>query len=344
MTFIKPKGEGRGERGAKNLAMRKLASLLLAVAPFTLRPSPLYAISDNAGTKNGDFLRIATDARGVALGDSVVSMAKGADSLRWNPAGLGTLDGKEVSATHIEYYQAVHIENVSAAYPLEEGGIAASVFYLSPGSLDGRDSFGNPTGDFKFYDLVGTLGFGRKMLTRAEGADVSLGAALKLVQENIAGESFQNPAFDIGLQATPKDDLNLGFTIRNLASGKANFVREMVGGASYTIYHAFTGAFAINYSNDSPVRYSVGGEYKIPDIQEVEASVRAGYQTHDSLDNSLDSQIPVLRSGSLGGFTMGAGMGYKPPMFSGINLNIDYAMAPFGALGISHTITLKVKW
>ena len=41
---------------------------------------------------------------------------------------------------------------------------------------------------------------------------------------------------------------------------------------------------------------------------------------------------------------MGAGIGYKPPMFPTVKLGVDYAMAPFGALGISHTVTVKVKW
>ena len=319
----------------------KMANGGMIFAICLLQFAICHAISDNAGTKNGDFLRIATDARGVALGDSIISMVRGADALRWNPAALGLLDGREVSATHVQYYQDVKIENVSAVYPIEEGGLGASVFYLSPGTLDGRDVFGAPTGDFKFYDMVGTLAFGRKMLTRAEGADVSLGAALKLVQEKIADQGFQNPAFDIGVLASPKDDLNLGFDVRNLSSGKANFVREIIGGASYTIFHVFTGAFAVNYSNASPVRYSVGGEYKVP---ELDAAVRAGYHSHDSLDSSIDSQIPALRGASIAGLTMGAGMGYKPPMLPSIKLNLDYAMAPFGALGISHTITVKAQW
>src|SRR5262249_30295193 len=161
-----------------------------------------------------------------------------------------TLDGREASMTHIQYYQDVKVENVSAAVPIEEGGLGASLFYLSPGSLDGRDILGNQTGDFKFYDMVGTLGFGRKMLTRSEGADVTLGASIKLVQEKIAEQSFQNPAFDIGLMSSPMDDLNIGLTARNLSSSKANFVREITGGASYTMWRVFTGAFAVNYSND----------------------------------------------------------------------------------------------
>jgi len=168
-----------------------------------------------------------------------------------------------------------------------------------------------------------------------------VGAALKFVQEKIAEESFQNPAFDLALLASPMDDLNIGLNIRDLSSSKANFTREMIGGASYTIFRVFTGAFAVNYSNDAPVRFSVGGEYKIP---EVDGVVRAGYQSHDSLDNSLDSQIPALRGANIAGLTMGAGIGYKPPLFPTLRLAIDYAMAPFGALGISHTVTLKVKW
>ena len=96
----------------------------IVLAFFPLANS--YAISNNAGTTNGDFLKIATDARGVALGDSVVSMAQGADALRWNPAALGLAEEKEVEATHIQYYQDVHIENVAGVFPIEEGGIGAS--------------------------------------------------------------------------------------------------------------------------------------------------------------------------------------------------------------------------
>ena len=54
---------------------------------------------------------------GRGSGDSIVSMAKGAEAMRWNPAALGLLEEKDVSATHIQYYQDVHIENVSGRLP-----------------------------------------------------------------------------------------------------------------------------------------------------------------------------------------------------------------------------------
>jgi hypothetical protein len=318
-----------------------MARILRYVLIILFALSPVYAISDNAGTTNGDFLKIATDARGVALGDTVVSMAEGADALRWNPAALSTVESKEVSATHVEYYQGVAMENVSAAYPLDDSGLAVSMFYLNPGSLDGRDILGNPTGDFTFYDLVGTIGYGRKVLTRAEGMDVSIGASVKIVQEAIAEQRYQNPAFDFGVTASPSDDLKLGLSVRDLSSGSADFSREIISGASYTLFHVFTGALAINYANDAPVRYSAGGEYKLP---EYDSAIRVGYTTHDALDNSIDSQIPALRSASIAGLTMGAGFAFQPPMLPSVKLGVDYAMAPFGALGISHTVTVKMKW
>lgn len=319
----------------------RLREAFVAAALFALAVAPAAAINENAGTKNGAFLKIATDARGMSLGDSVVSMPAGVDSLHWNPAGLALLDSKEAAATHLQYFQDVKIEHVGVGIPMEDSALAVSAFYLSPGDLDGRDLLGNQTGDFKYYNLVGTLGYGRKMLTRAEGADVSIGASIKVVQEKIAEQQFQNPALDLGILASPSDHLNIGVSVRNLSTSKANFSREVVGGASYTLFKVFTGAAALNYSNDALIRASVGGEYRIPDY---DTAIRASYQTRDSLDDSEDSAIPFLRQSSLAGIRMGAGFGYRPPVFPGVRLNFDYAMTPFGALGIAHTVTVKVRW
>ncbi len=301
---------------------------------------PAWAINDKAGTKNGNFLKIATDARGVALGDSAVSMARGIDAVRWNPAALSKLETKEFSGTHIQYYQDIRIENAGFAYPLEESALAVNALYLSPGTLDGRDIQGIQTGDFKFYDLVGSLSYGRKMLSRAEGMETSIGATLKIVQETIADQQVQNPALDLGVLVSPLENLDIGVTLRNFSSSKANFAREILGGASYTFFRSFTGAFAVNYSNDAPLRASFGSEYRVPQYN---TAVRLGYETRDTLDASQDSKITFLRSGGLGGLTMGAGFEYPLPL-ANLRLQLDYAMAPFGILGISHTVTLKVKW
>lgn len=306
--------------------------------------SAAQAISDNAGTSNGAFLKIPTDARGVALGASMVSLAESSEGMRWNPAALGLSDGQELSATHVQYYQDIAIENVAFAYPLEQGTVGASLFYLSPGTLEGRDASGVRTGDFSFYDAVGSVGFGRHVRSREEtGMDIYVGGALKLVREKIAEEEFTNPAADLGMLVLPNDALRVAFSARNLSSGgKADFPKELNAGASYLFFRSLAAAFALRYSDDAPLRYSLGGEYKFPELEN--SVVRVGYQSHDEMDDSTDAKISAFRKGSLAGVTMGAGMEIRPPNFKTLHFNIDYAIAPFGALGISHTVTLKLKW
>lgn len=314
---------------------------MLSVTIFAF-PLHSYAISDNAGTTNGAFLELPTDARGVALGPAIVSMADGAEALRWNPGALGHADQKEFDATHVQYFQGVQVENMAAAYPMEDSALAASVMYLTAGALDGRDTQGQQTGNFNFYDMVGSVGYGRRLTSRAEsGADIFVGGDVKIVQEMIASSEFQNAAVDLGVQVIPTRDLQIGAAVRNLSSSSANFPRELTGGASYTVLRSYTGAIGLRYTNDAPIRLSVATEYR---MEEFKSALRLGYMTHDPLDDSTDSNISFLRSASLAGLTAGAGGEFKLPAFPRMTLGIDYAIAPFGALGISHYVTVKIKW
>jgi len=328
----------REERGATLLLISGLAFALLTP------PSSLLASSDNAGTKNGNFLKLATDARGTALGNLMSSMAQGAESLRWNPAGLALSEMREAVGTHVEYYQGIRLENLSYAHPLGEGALGGNLFYMTAGELDGRDLNGNPTGDFDFYNMVGSVGYGHKVYTRSEGADIYLGGEVKIVQEKIADQSFNNAAIDVGVMVSPIDNLMTGVALRNLSSSKADFPREITGSATYTppFLKLFTGGVGFSYANDAPMRYTVGGEYKIPEYYNT--ALRASYQNTDDLDDSEDSAIKGLRGAGLAGLRFGTGFEYRAPVARELRLGLDYTMAPFGALGISHTITVKVKW
>lgn len=314
-----------------------------SIVYFLLSPSAAHAISDNAGTKAGAFLKIPTDARGVAMGATMVSLAKGTEGMRWNPAGLAFTTSKEVAATHIEYYQDVSIENVSYAHPFNMSGLGANLFYLGSGDMEGRDSAGLQTGDFSAYDLVLGLGYGGRLRSRDEiGMDLYLGGQLKVIQEKIADTKYNNAAVDLGLMLDPSDTLHVGLTARNLSTGKADFPLELTGGLSYDFLPIFTSALALGYTNDAPVRISLAGEYRMPQLEN--SVLRLGYHTRDELDDSLDAKISWLRSASLAGLTFGGGLEMRPPQFKTLHFVVDYTMAPFGALGISHTVTVKVRW
>ncbi len=308
--------------------------------------STVHAASKNTGTKNGNFLKIATDARGVVLGNLMTSMANGAAASRWNPAGLALTELREVTGTHVQYYQDVKIENVSYAHPIGEGGLGANLFYLSPGTLDGRDILGNKTGGFDFYDMSASLGYGHKIFSRSEGADIYLGGQVKMVHEKIADRKFQNPALDVGVMVSPLDRLMTGLAVRNFASSKAKFPREITASASFSPPWGFLkgleAGLGLNYSNDAPVRYTIGGEYRMAEYYNT--AFRAAYQNTDDLDDSEDSGIKGLRSAGIAGLRFGAGFEYRFPIARELRLGLDYAMAPFGALGISHTFTVRARF
>jgi hypothetical protein len=332
----------RNSVGRKSKMAHRYAALL-SIAYCLLSPSALMAISSNAGTSAGSFLKIPTDARGVALGPAMVVMAEGTEAMRWNPAALGLVDTKEFAATHVQYYQDIQMQNFTMVYPFDQSAIGANLFYLSPGELEGRDTAGNLNGDFSFYDLVGGVGYGRELRSREEGnTEIYAGGVLKVAQEKIADYSTTNPALDAGLLIVPNEALKLGVMLRNLSAGKADFPKEIVGGASLTMIRVLTGGLALKYADDAPIRIAAAAEYRFPDLQG--AALRLGYQSHDSLDDSEDAKIKFLQNQSLAGITLGAGFEYRPPMFKTLDLMVDYGMAPFGSLGIAHTLTLKVKW
>jgi hypothetical protein len=317
-------------------------ALLLATLTSHILSIDASAIDSKAGTSNGAFLKIAADARGVALGPAIVSMAEGTEAMRWNPAALGATETKEASASHALYYQDVAITNLSYAHPLPDSAIGGSLFYLAPGALDGRDVLGNSTGDFEYHDLVASVGYGRRLRSRDEGMEILAGAAVKVVQEKIAETQEQDPAIDLGLLLSPREFLKVGLTARNLSSGSAGFPKELTGGVSFNALRNFYGGLALTHSDDAPMRFSLAGEYRYPEWQG--AVVRAGYRSHDDLDDSEDSKIKFLRNGSLAGLTAGAGFNYRLPAWKTLQLQFDYALAPFGVLGISHTVTLKARW
>ena len=94
---------------------------------------------------------------------------------------------------------------------------------------------------------------------------------------------------------------------------------------------------------------NVGGKNKLPMKSLIEMFLEAGcadVQTYIQSGNvifnassTLYIQLPDLITSRIN-----LQFGYKIPVLPTLKFNIDYAMAPFGALGISHTVTVKVRW
>src|SRR5437762_897418 len=97
----------------------------------------------SGGTSGGEALSIPVGARAIAMGEAYTAMADDVSSLYWNPAGIAILNQSEASFMYSQWLKDLTYNNASVAVPLENGGIGASLSYLSYGNIDGFDSTGN---------------------------------------------------------------------------------------------------------------------------------------------------------------------------------------------------------
>ena len=117
----------------------------------------------------------------------------------------------DVNFSYLSYVQ--HVEGL--------GGIGASFGYLSYGKSEGTDVDGNPTGEFKSYELAPAIAYGTDLVP-----NMGFGVALKLVRVDLAppgvtldgrpgrGTSF---AADFGwLYKLPALKASLGATVSNI--------------------------------------------------------------------------------------------------------------------------------
>ena len=261
-------------------------------------------------------------ARAMSLGAAVVGVPQGSASLFWNPAGLSGLTRKELALHHSSLGASID-ETAVFGLPMNAlGGFAASLNVVSNGTFEGRDIAGNPTGDYTAGDLGGRLGWGRQWL-----AGVSAGVAAKFNRQHIATQSYSAFAVDLGLLWNPFPRFNAGLTYNNLGTVVAD--RRLDSGwrigASYGLKKDVLVAAATELKPGGFDRAQAGGEIFPHPI----VALRLGY-----VYRATDAKLLQLS-----GLT--AGFGFRPVT----NIDVDYAYAPSGELGLSsHRLSLTYKF
>src|SRR5690349_23851614 len=94
---------------------RRLA-LPLALACIACAGAPRTSLAQGslggqrAGTSSATFLRIGIGARAVGMGETFVAVANDPSAIYWNPAGLASLQRREVMASHVDWPADVHYD------------------------------------------------------------------------------------------------------------------------------------------------------------------------------------------------------------------------------------------
>jgi hypothetical protein len=82
-------------------AMKKLIFYLLPIFAVSMLSS--IAFSQKVGSTSMQFLKVMPCARATAMGDAYSVLASGAEAVFWNPGGLASLEGQEISVTYLKW-------------------------------------------------------------------------------------------------------------------------------------------------------------------------------------------------------------------------------------------------
>ncbi|HXS81942.1 MAG TPA: UPF0164 family protein, partial [Methylomirabilota bacterium] len=92
------------------LAIAVAAALLLAPASAHAQGS---LGGQRAGTSSATFLRIGVGARAVGMGETFVAVANDPSAIYWNPAGLASLQRRELAISHVQWPADIAYDHVT---------------------------------------------------------------------------------------------------------------------------------------------------------------------------------------------------------------------------------------
>jgi tetratricopeptide (TPR) repeat protein len=269
-----------------------------------------------------DFLLLDANARAAAMGGAYSSLASDANALNYNPAGLGRLKRHEATFMHDRHAADISHQYAAGAIAHGRQGFGAHLSYVDYGTFE-RRTISRPEGGMGSYrvaDWMAGVGYG---LTIAD--TVSFGAAWKYAAEDHDTIRMHSHAFDAGMLVTHPDAPGWAFGLVMQNAGpeaSALAVREKLPillrtGLSVTREHFTLSADLIKKTQDEP-KPAAGLEVRL-----VKGfALRMGYNGRNEADI---------------GITAGLGWTWK-------GLAVDYAIVPYGGLGVSHRAGMTLMW
>ena len=297
--------------------------LLLICSLLMAHGSLLYADTSTGSA----FLNIGAGAKSLALGEAYTARSGDSESLFYNPAALAELPQAELSATYSDWLAGTAFGIVSYAQPTRIGTLAAGVLNLGGGTQDGRDVNRQPTGTFSANDTEGLLSY-----SSAIGQWAAIGANAKYLESRIGSDAASTVAFDAGgFAAAPGPrPLTVGFSVLNIGSG-LRFIDQvdrlpltLALGTAYKPVSALQLSADIKHQPyDQATELDMGAEYGLSLFD-----FRLGYQA--PLENSNDASLSAAER-------IRGGLGFHISRFQA-----DYTLAPFGDLGLTQRITVRI--
>lgn len=309
--------------------MRLYLSVLGAIV---LTAGSLQA-GDFAGSAKGGaaakFLTLGVNARALAMGEAYTAVADEASAAYWNPAALTRVEKRSATLMHASYLDSSSFDYAAYAHNLGAyGAIGADVKYFSAGKIAELDAAGNETGSFRPYDVAAGLAYAVRL---PQGLSLGLGA--RLIRSKII-DSADGFAADAGVLTPAYGERELRFALAAANLGSRVKFKEasedlplvIRAGSSIRPAKPWILSAELGFPKDDEAFAAVGSELKLIDDEGLGLSGRAGFNSRTLKD--------------VDGFSaMSFGVG-----LSRQKAQLDYAVLPFGSLGLTHRVSVSLQF
>jgi len=290
------------------------------------------------GTTGVPFLKIAPGARAVGMGEAFVATADDATALYWNPAALLQVKGNQMTYMHNFWFQNVNYDYIGYVQGLrssEEEKFGISAIMLHSGEIprtleDGSGNYAGTGNAFIAYDLAFTLSYAWKIRK-----NFNMGTSLKFIRSAIDDVVGYALAADLGFLYIPTSKLTIGINAQNAVlpvpikyyrgntpvSASHSLPMNIKIGGAYEFNENLILGMDVNIPTDNKINFHIGAEYWYGNF-----ALRLGYKTDFIQD------IDVLSG-------LSAGLGFRWQ-----NYQIDYAFVPYGDLGMTHRVSLSLRF
>jgi len=300
-----------------------------------------------AGTSSGTFLQIGVGARAVGLGEAFVAVANDPSAIYWNPAGLASLQRREVSESHVDWPADIHYDHVTLVLPSRKlgGSIAlqAGVLATTIDETTELDPFGTGR-TFSYSDVIVGAAYARRWTDK-----LLVGAGAKFIREDlgsqVGGPVTQAFLFDMG------SIYYLGLGSVRIATSLTNFGSELK--PSGTFVSPYTGEVRQYDGFDPPLMFRYGLAFE--PIENAKQRVTTSFEVDQPADNEQQVKAGVewsynrtfaLRTGynfRADELKFSAGAGFTTD-FGTLHGTLDYAYTDGGFLGSIQRLSMGVRF
>ncbi len=329
----------------------RVTRALLALAFVVSLPLAAHAQGSlggqRAGTSSATFLRIGVGARAVGMGETFVAVANDPSAIYWNPAGLASLQRRELAISHTQWPADITFEHLTLILPSRRLGGSLALQFGVLGTDIAETSELQPFGTgrtFSYSDLVVGGAYSRRWTDK-----LLVGAGIKYVREDlgsqVGGPTSSSVLFDVG------SIYYLGLGSVRIATSLTNFGSALKPSGNYV--SPYDGSTAQYDGFDPPLMFRYGLAFE--PIENEHQRLTTAFEVNQPADNErlvkagaewLFMNSLAIRGGynfSADALKLSAGAGFNGT-FGNLRGALDYAYTDGGPLGAVHRLSLGVRF